>query len=332
MKKQLKMYIADIVAMIITAAVFIYPNEAAKLVPFDSSYFLMLENPKYSSLSFFDLTADMLSAFKNERKETFNASTPQEEESKTRVINNVEEKTSLSKGNMSYNNVKIMNSSGKNVDISALMTGYVPIKDRKNFKILIIHSHGTESYLDVSDSRTNDTSKNMIAVGERLKQDLVKKGFNVLHDVKMHDLPDYNKSYPNSLKTLNWYMATYSDIGIIIDLHRDAIETADKKAVKLVYEKDGKKYAQLMAVVGSNGGGLEHNTYFENLKFAVALQESAENLYPGLFRPIDFRKERFNQHILNNCIIIEDGTHGNTLNEALESMDLFSDVLDKLVK
>ena len=41
--------------------------------------------------------------------------------------------------------------------------------------------------------------------------------------------------------------------------------------------------AQIMFVIGTNGGGLWHPNWNQNLKFAIKIQEKAEEMYP---RPI----------------------------------------------
>ena len=43
-------------------------------------------------------------------------------------------------------------------------------------------------------------------------------------------------------------------------------------------------------------GGLPHPNWNQNLKFAIKVQEKAEELYPGLFKPIMLTKSRYNQH------------------------------------
>ena len=42
------------------------------------------------------------------------------------------------------------------------------------------------------------------------------------------------------------------------------------------------KCAQLMFVVGSDGGGLTHPNWRENLKFAIMMQKKANELYPRI--------------------------------------------------
>lgn len=40
--------------------------------------------------------------------------------------------------------------------------------------------------------------------------------------------------------------------------------------------------AQMMFVIGTDGGGLQHLGWQQNLKFAVKLQEKANELYPRI--------------------------------------------------
>ena len=52
------------------------------------------------------------------------------------------------------------------------------------------------------------------------------------------------------------------------------------------------------------------------------MQEKAEELYPGLFKPIMLTKSRYNQHTGKYANIIEVGATGNTLEQCLNSMKL----------
>lgn len=86
-----------------------------------------------------------------------------------------------------------------------------------------------------------------------------------------------------------------------------------------------------MFVIGTNGGGLYHPNWQKNLKFAVKIQEMAEELYPGLFKQMIVTNSRYNQHVANGASIIEVGATGNTLEECIVSMKYLSIVLDKVL-
>lgn len=113
-------------------------------------------------------------------------------------------------------------------------------------------------------------------------------------------------------------------------MHRDAVGSKETYAPTV---KIGDEYAaQIMFVIGTDGGGLEHPNWQQNLKFAVKVQEKANELYPGLFRPILLRNSRYNQHLAKCATIIEVGATGNTLDQCLNSMKYFSYILDEVLK
>lgn len=118
--------------------------------------------------------------------------------------------------------------------------------------------------------------------------------------------------------------------GLVIDLHRDALGSNSLYAPKV---KIGEEVAaQLMFVIGTNGGGLEHSNWERNLKTAIKIQEKANQTYPGLFKPIILRNSRYNQHVSDGACIIEVGATGNTLEECLVSMKYLSKVLEEVLK
>ncbi len=233
---------------------------------------------------------------------------------------------------INYDDVLIKNHTKYEINAESLMEGYKPPNKKKSPQILIIHTHATEGFADQTTSRTTDTEKNVVKIGTVLEKHLEEKGFNVLHDIVLHDYPDYNGSYKNSLKTLEWYLEYYPEIDIVLDIHRDAIVTADGNRTKLTYNLQNKKAAQLMIVAGTNQGGLTHDNWRENLKFAIGLQAVANKMHDGLMRPIDLRVERFNGHITNNALIVEFGTDGNTLEEALLSAELFAEIINEYIR
>ena len=78
------------------------------------------------------------------------------------------------------------------------------------------------------------------------------------------------------------------------------------------------------------GGGNKHDNWNINLKFAVKIQEKANEMYPGLFKPIILRNSRYNQQLAKGSCIIEVGATGNTLEQSLTSMKYLSKVLSEM--
>ncbi|MDD4688462.1 MAG: stage II sporulation protein P [Eubacteriales bacterium] len=232
---------------------------------------------------------------------------------------------SASSGYASYDNVFVKNSTIYSIDTKDLFEQPLKYSPSDDPTVLILHSHATESYKPTdanyykqSDTdRTQDTKYNVVRVGQEMTQVLKEAGISVIHDKTLHDYPDYNSSYLNSLKTIKHYIDKYPSIQVVIDVHRDAMVRGDNTLVKAVTQVEGQKVAQVMTVCGSDLLGLEHKGWRDNLSFAVKLQNKMNSLYPCLARPIDFRNERFNQHMTPNSIILEVGSNANSLEEAI---------------
>lgn len=235
--------------------------------------------------------------------------------------------------NVQYGNVKIKNQTTYNLTEDILKPD---IKiDNKN--IVIFHTHSCESYTSsekypytqTGNFRTTDLKYTVTQVGSELENYLKKYNLNVVHDTSYHDYPSYTGSYTRSLKTVeNILQTTPSDI--IIDLHRDAIGSRADYAPTV---KIGDDYAaQIMFVIGTNEGGLYHPNWNQNLKFAVKVQQKAEEIYPGLFKPMMVTKSRYNQHTGKYANIMEVGATGNTLEQCLTSMKYLSAVLNEVMK
>ena len=235
--------------------------------------------------------------------------------------------------NAQYGNVKIKNQT----DYQLTQEMLTPDITIENKNILIFHTHSCESYTaseqypytPTGNFRTTDLNFTVTRVGTELTTQLQQYGYNVIHDTSYHDYPSYNGSYTNSLKTVESLLQT-NPSDIIIDLHRDAIGSRSDYAptVKIGDEKA----AQIMFVIGTNAGGLWHPNWNQNLKFAVKVQEKAEELYPGLFKPIMLTTSRYNQHTGKYANIIEVGATGNTLEQCLTSMKYLAKVMDEIMK
>ena len=67
-------------------------------------------------------------------------------------------------------------------------------------------------------------------------------------------------------------------------------------------------------------------------KFAIKIQEKAEEMYPGLFKPIMLTTSRYNQHTGKFANIMEVGATGNTLEQCLTSMKYLSKIMAEVIK
>lgn len=220
-------------------------------------------------------------------------------------------------------------------DVSAaqlLADGPALTLPRDQPQILILHTHSSEAYtMDEFDqyepsdtSRTQDPNYNVIRVGDELTACLQEYGLRVIHDRGVYDYPSYTGSYSRAAEAIAAYLEQYPSLSMVIDLHRDAIGDNDV-VYKTIAEQEGLPSAQAMFVVGSSGSGLEHPHWQENLRLAAYLQNAVNAVHPSLMRPINLVNERYNQQLTTGSLILEVGSSGNTLQEALTAVRLFAE-------
>ena len=208
-------------------------------------------------------------------------------------------------------------------------------------QVLIFHTHTTESYLDYDLGyyhesfypRTSDNTKNMVSVGERIAESLREKGIGVVHATEVHDSPEYTGAYDRSWETISKYIEQYPSIKVVLDIHRDSIAGEDGAKVKPTFEVNGRKAAQIMIMAGCDTGGYYGFPDWEyNLRFALKLQESAEEMYPGMTRPLYFGDFAYNMPITRGSLLIEVGTDVNTYTEAQYTGEMLGNVLAKVLQ
>ena len=120
-------------------------------------------------------------------------------------------------------------------------------------------------------------------------------------------------------------------ISFVLDIHRDAISDGQGNMYKVVSNVAGVNAAQMTFVIGTDGGGLEHPQWRENLKLAAAVQQNLLEDYPTLMRPITVRNSRYNQHVTTGSLLVEMGAAGNSLDEALLSARLLGQALAETI-
>lgn len=206
-------------------------------------------------------------------------------------------------------------------------------------QVLIVHTHASEAYtmppgeeyVPSGDCRTTDRAYNVVRVGEEITKTLENAGLSVLHDITLHDYPEYSGAYGRSLETVQAYMEQYPTISFVLDVHRDAIAGSDGSMYKVVSNTNGMNAAQMSFVIGTDGGGLEHPLWRENLKLAAAIQQHITDTYPTLMRPITVRNSRYNQHTATGSLLVEMGAAGNSLDEALLSARLLGKAVAEVI-
>ncbi|MCL1803349.1 MAG: stage II sporulation protein P [Eubacteriaceae bacterium] len=200
---------------------------------------------------------------------------------------------------------------------------------RGNPRVLIYHTHTTESYANEQGaSHSKNHQINVVSIGTIMCKTLYEDyGIESLHltDV-FNDI--YTQSYDASLAAINSALERYSSIEYIIDVHRDSISEANEHTKgHFTTMINGMPAARVELVLG-----LKASYVNENKEFRSKVKSRMESMYPGLWqKDIDKETSQFNQFLRPNSLLIEVGIDLNTPEEAKHSAALMGRVLATVI-
>lgn len=237
--------------------------------------------------------------------------------------------------------VDIANRSGAEIDAAALITQPISFDLTADGPlVLIVHTHATEAYSCADGDyyttdepyHTDDVQFNVVRVGQALTDRLNALGIETLHDTTLYDKEGYYDAYERTAEGISAYLAEYPSIQMVIDVHRDAIADENGDELAVMTTLDGQEAARLLLVMGTDTAGLTHPNWRENLSFAIQLQALCEKDAQGCFRQMSLRSERYNEHLTPHSVLLEVGAAGNTLRQALRSVEFFAEELAELLQ
>ncbi len=201
-------------------------------------------------------------------------------------------------------------------------------------KVLIYHTHATESYRDTEGTsfRTEDNENNTVAVGKVIASVLESAGIETIHLTEQFDKEDWSLAYENSHKAVLDILEKHPSIEYVFDVHRDCIGNEKDGFIRTATPISGRDTAQLMFVCGTDEGGSGHTEWRSNLSFALSLQSALYEKHPSLMRPINLRRASFYQDTSPQALILECGTCGCTLEEAKRGAVYFAVTLADYIK
>lgn len=244
----------------------------------------------------------------------------------------------------------ILNNTNVKIDEEELLSRALPQINQNEITVLIVHTHATECYADenesfptpdaegrygyyTSESNTRDENveKNMIAIGEEFCRALADNGIQSIQCRRLHDKDDYNSSYKNSRESIKEYLGKFPSIKYVIDIHRDSLTTSEN--VKIKTNADSiEGCAQVMMVAGCEGQGVKYDLWEKNLSLNLKYKKVMDEKYPSLSRPIYLRHSKYNLDLLEGSILLEIGSCGNTLSEALNAARLAAECFAITIK
>ena len=253
------------------------------------------------------------------------------------------EETQLSNTGTEFRGFYVNNKSEhhQDVDIEASYEARPDIHIKKDGtpQVLIYHTHTSESFLPTDmtvfpngfATRTTDNNLNVVAVGEKIAEQLRAAGIGVIHDTTVHDA-SYNGSYSRSIETMEKNLEQYPTIQVTLDVHRDALGDQSVR-YKPVVEVDGKKAAQIMIISGcDDDGAMGFPDWEYNFRFALRLQDKNTELYGDIMRPLLFGAYKYNEHMTRGSLLVEFGTEVNSIDEVCYSGELFGKALVEVLE
>lgn len=208
--------------------------------------------------------------------------------------------------------------------------------EEKKCKILIYHTHASESF---ADSRAGVAEDTIVGVGEYLTKLLEEQyGIPVYHDTTAYDVMDgvldRSKAYENAYDSVSRILAENPSIEVVIDLHRDGVD----EETHLVTDINGKKTAKIMFLNGvsrSNTNGeiayLKNPNKLANLAFSFQMYLTGKEHYGDYVRKIYVKSLRFNLHLLPRTTLIEVGAQNNTIEEEKNAMEPLAAILNQVL-
>lgn len=209
--------------------------------------------------------------------------------------------------------------------------------DNTKPQILIYHTHSQEGF---SDSTAGDDATSIVAVGTYLAKILSEEyGYNVIHCTEHFDIAggklDRSKAYTYAQGTIEQILQDNPSIEVVLDIHRDGLPEGYDK---LLANINGKDVAKIMLFNGisrsSSTGDIEYlynRHQAENLAFSMKLKLKAMECYPEFTRRNYIDAYQYNLHHRPKSVLVEVGAQNNTLQEALNAMEVFAEVLHRVL-
>ncbi len=225
---------------------------------------------------------------------------------------------------------------GNLLDTDLTVEGLKQTGEKREYKVLIYHTHGSESFADSREGKKEDT---IVGVGSYLTKILEEQyGIAVYHDETAYDVIDgvldRSKAYENAYNNVSKILKENPSIEVVIDLHRDGVD----EETHLVTEVNGKRTAKIMFLNGvsrSNMNGeidyLKNPNKLSNLAFSFQMYLTGKEHYGDYVRKIYVRSLRYNLHLLPRTALIEVGAQNNTLEEEKNAMEPLAAILDKVL-
>ena len=189
-----------------------------------------------------------------------------------------------------------------------------------NFQSIAIYcTHTDESYVPTSGTESKNGGGDILEVASTMVEVLEADGIEVIHSENIHDPHDVN-AYQRSRKTASQLLQEAP--AAMIDVHRDGVPDPEFYATKL----EGESATQIRLVVGRQNQNSE-----ANIEFAEKMKAYYDEVKPGLIKSIFMAKGNYNQDLAPHSVLLEVGTHTNSLEQAQVGAREFAEALPQFL-
>ena len=185
--------------------------------------------------------------------------------------------------------------------------------------VAIYCTHTDESYVPTSGTESINGGGDILAVASVMAEVLENQGITVIHSENIHDPHDVN-AYQRSRKTASELLQEAP--AAMIDVHRDGVPDPNYYATEL----DGEAATQIRLVVGRQNQNSE-----ANIEFAEKMKAYYDEVKPGLIKSIFMAKGNYNQDLAPHSVLLEVGTHTNSLEQAQVGAREFAEALPQFL-
>ena len=190
-----------------------------------------------------------------------------------------------------------------------------PLSGDNQAGILLYHTHASESF--IPGAAAFGKSPTVVTAGAELARMLEERyGLKVLHHKDVYDIPRRD-AYKKARPFVEEIIARHPHVELVIDLHRDGIPRS--KSTALI---EGRELARILLVHGRRNPDSE-----KNLEFVLCLQRELEAVRPSLSRGIMYQDFIYNQDLHPRAILVELGSHENSIDEAALSLPYLAEAI-----
>ena len=191
--------------------------------------------------------------------------------------------------------------------------------------VMILHTHTSEGYYDFDNNEPlHSITKSVVAVGERIANNLNKNGIPTVHCTVIHDGDDEIDPYESAAKTIKTMLDIYPSIEYVIDIHRLSEYGTGEGTVRT---DSGTGSAQVRLTVSSEGVLTR-----DSLALAMHMRSRLNREGQRICMPVVYTDSEYNSWMSAYYLKIDVGAKGNLAEEAFAAGDLLSEALTKLLK